>query len=382
MRRGRDVREGLQRMAIKTLWYLSLADGHYPWCEDGLYPVDFDRYRQLAQAIEDGGFHGAMVATWPNDPFVSAAMAASCTRRMKFLVAVYSRMTPPKLLAQQALTFDALAGGRLLLNLINGRDNIMRSYGITTSHADRYRLGVDYWRKFELSYRQGSTSHFPNTPLRIAAQQPMGVERWGTGDSPAGVAHCAEVVDVYLTMMREQAVVTQRFATANAEAAAHGRRFSGLGALASVVVRPAESTALEDFYRLFVDTGVDTLREKLNEAIVRCSAGRLDFNTFQAPDARRQGWLDSLRRGQLPTLAALRLDDHLYAGMTAWSSLDVFGSGSSAAYLVGNADGITSTVRRYHDQAGLSALILSGWPLMQEAQATARWLVPRLAEIE
>lgn len=369
-------------MAIKTLWYLSLADGQYPWIEGSLKPVDFDRYRQLAQVIDDGGFYGAMVATWPNDPFVSAAMAATYTRRMKFLVAVYSRMTPPKLLAQQALTFDALAGGRLLLNLINGRDNIMQSYGITTSHADRYKLGVDYWRKFEFSYRQGSSSHFPNTPLHIPAPQAMGVERWGTGDSQAGVAHCGEVVDVYLTMLREPAVVAQRFARANTEAAARGRRFTGLGALASVMVRPTETAALDDFYSLFETTGVDTLREKLNEAIVRRSAGQFDFTTFMAPDARRQSWLDSLRRGVLPTLEALRLDDHLYAGLTAWSSLDVFGSGSSAAYLVGDPDGITATVRRYHDEAGLSALILSGWPLIEEAQATALWLLPRLAEIQ
>ena len=52
-------------MAIKTLWYLNLADGDYPWIEGGLYPVDFDRYRRLAETIDEGGFFGALVATWP-----------------------------------------------------------------------------------------------------------------------------------------------------------------------------------------------------------------------------------------------------------------------------------------------------------------------------
>ncbi len=114
---------------MKVLWYLNLADGKYPWIENGLYPVDFDRYRRLAETIDRGGFYGALVATWPNDPFLSASFAASYTKRMRFLVAVYARMTPAKLLAQQALTFDAFTGGRLLLNLINGRDNIMATYG-------------------------------------------------------------------------------------------------------------------------------------------------------------------------------------------------------------------------------------------------------------
>jgi hypothetical protein len=34
---------------MKVLWYLNLADGKYPWIENGLYPVDFDRYRRLAE---------------------------------------------------------------------------------------------------------------------------------------------------------------------------------------------------------------------------------------------------------------------------------------------------------------------------------------------
>ena len=52
-------------MAIKALWYLSMADGHYPWMEDGIYPVDFDRYRRLAETIDQGGF---MARWWPHGP--------------------------------------------------------------------------------------------------------------------------------------------------------------------------------------------------------------------------------------------------------------------------------------------------------------------------
>jgi alkanesulfonate monooxygenase len=104
-----------------------------------------------------------LVATWPNDPFISASFAGSCTERMRFLVAVYARMTPAKLLAQQALTFDTFTGGRLLMNLINGRDNIMETYGVTTSHDDRYVLGEAYWREFHRCYAAGSLS---NSPIR------------------------------------------------------------------------------------------------------------------------------------------------------------------------------------------------------------------------
>jgi alkanesulfonate monooxygenase len=189
-------------MALKTFWYLNLADGNYPWIEGGLYPVDFARYRRLAETIDRGGFYGALVATWPNDPFISASFAASYTEHMRFLVAAYARMTPAKLLSQQALTFDAFTGGRLLLNLINGRDNIMGTYGVTTSHDDRYALGEAYWREFHCHYAAGNSSNFPNTPLVIPPSRSGTVPLWGAGDSPAGLSHAGKIVDGYLTMLR------------------------------------------------------------------------------------------------------------------------------------------------------------------------------------
>lgn len=365
-------------MSMKVLWYLSFADGNYPWCADGLLPIDSERYLHLAQAIEDAGFYGAMIATWPNDPLVSAAYVASHTRRIKLLVACYARMTPPKLLAQQMLTFDKLSSGRLLVNLINGRDNIMRAYGITTAHAERYSLGIDYWRKFCFSYKQGAQSWFPNTPLVLEPVSPGGVQLWGTGDSPAGVAHTAELADVYLTMMREAKVIGPKFALASAAAAAHGRQFTDLGVLASVLVRETQAQALDAFYAMFEITGAQDLAAKVNETIVRRTAGRQDLSTFEAPDAQRNGWLDRLRHGQLPSLESLRLEGHLFAGITAWSTLDVFGTGSSAAYFVGDGSQIAEQIRGYQSAFNLSALVLSAWPLIEEAKNTARWLLPYL----
>ncbi|MEB0203972.1 LLM class flavin-dependent oxidoreductase [Pseudomonas sp. CCC3.1] len=366
-------------MPLKVLWYLSFADGAYPWCPGGLYPIDFDRYRTLAQTIERGGFYGAHVATWPNDPFISASFAASYTQHLKFLISFYSRMVPAKLLAQQALTFDQLTQGRLLLNLVNGRDNIMQGYGITTSHADRYTLGIDYWRKFAFSYAQGSKTYFPNTPLDIQPQQKNGVELWGTGDSSAGVAHAGELVNVYLTMLREVDVVAEKFKKAQHAAHTAKRDLSGLGTLASIVIRPTEADALAHFYSIFETTGVEVLREKINESIVRRSGAKFDFLNFVAPDAKRNTWLARLRQRQLPTLEELRLEGNVYAGITAWSTLDVFGTGSSSAYIVGAPDSIVSTLNTYQQKAGLSVLSLSGWPLQEEAEHVAELLLPRLA---
>jgi alkanesulfonate monooxygenase len=368
-------------MALKALWYLNLADGDYPWIDGNLYPVDLQRYIRLAQTIDRGGFYGALVATWPNDPFVSASFAASYTSQMRFLVAAYARMTPAKLLAQQALTFDAFTGGRLLLNLINGRDNIMETYGVSTTQDDRYKLGEAYWREFHAHYRAGNPTNFPNTPLVISPTQTAGITLWGAGDSEAGLVHAGAIVDVYLTMMRVKAVIGGKFEQARASASKQGRVFQDFGALASVVVRPTRGAAEAHFGALFERTGAATIVAKLEQAVRRRTKGAHTLSTFPAPDERRRQWISSLLSGRLPSLEELRIEGRLYAGITAWSPLDIFDAGSSAVYFVGDPEDVASELKAYHDEAGLSAIILSGWPLIEEAETTAKLLLPRLAEI-
>ncbi|TDV72549.1 LLM class flavin-dependent oxidoreductase [Pseudomonas sp. LP_7_YM] len=368
-------------MAIKALWYLSMADGNYPWMADGFFGVDLQRYRQLAQTIDQGGFYGALVATWPNDPLVSATAVAGATQRMKFLVAEYAAMTPPKLLAEQALTFEAYFGDRLMFNHINGRDERARTYAITTGADDRYQLGEEYWREFQAAYLAGNPSLFPNTRFSLEPQQPRGVPLWGTGESAAGVEHAGKVVDVYLLMLREVNAMSEKFSQAVASASTQGRRFDDLGALASVTVRPTEAEALKHFYRIFEHTGVELIKAKLEAVITRRTKGEHTLATYTPADPQRLEWVNHLRQNRLPPLDSLRLEHNLYAGMTAWSSLDIFGTGSSAAYLVGSPDGIARNVELYHQRSGLSALILSGWPLIDEANHVANLLLPRLAEI-
>ena len=69
-------------------------------------------------------------------------------------------------------------------------------------------------------------------------------------------------------------------------------------------------------------------------------------------------------------------------GVTAWSPLDIFDTGSSAVYFVDDPEGIADNVKTYRDEAKLSALVLSGWPLIDEAETVSRLLLPRLDEIQ
>lgn len=368
-------------MGVKTFWYLTQADGDYPWSPGGLFPVDGARQIELAKTIDDGGFEGALVATWPNDPFISATWAAAHTVRMKFLVAVYANMTPARLLAEKALTFDAFSGGRLLINSVNGRENILTKYDMNVPHDDRYELGEQYWADFRRIYAEGTESNFPNTPLRIDAPAGHQVPLRGTGDSPAGLANSGKVLDTYLAMLRETSFIEDKFSAARAAAEAAGREFTDFGALTGVIVRPTKAQAHDRFRSLFEKTGVEQIAHVLDNAVRRRTQGKQDLKTFTARDAQRQGWADKIASGRLPEPEELYVGDGLYAGITAWSPLDIFGTGSSAVYYVGDPDSITDSVRTLRGRTGLTALILAGWPLIEEAKWVAEHLVPRFDEL-
>lgn len=368
-------------MAIKPLWYLSTADGHYPWMEEGFFPVDFQRYKKLAQTIDQGGFFGALVATWPNDPLTSASSVAGFTENMKFLVAEYAGLTPAKLLAEQALTFEKFHGSRLLFNHINGTPQRIGTYGVTLTPETRYELGENYWKEFQEHYNKGNKSLFPNTDFTIEPTTPNGIPLWGTGDSAAGIEHAGKVVNTYLLMIRERARVKDQFDRAVASAQRQGRTYDDLGALTSVTVRLSQQEAEQQFYQIFEKTGAEQLKHKLDVSIKRKTNGEQGIDNFTAPDAQRQEWVNYIRKGQLPPLESLRLEENLFAGMSAWSSLDIFGFASSAAYLVGNPENIATQVEKYHKETGLTALIMSGWPLIEEAEYTAQLLLPLLKDI-
>ena len=77
---------------------------------------------QIARSAEQLGFEGALTPTgaWCEDAWLSTAMLAEVTQRLKFLVAFRPGLVSPTLAAQMASTFQRLSGQRLLLNVVTG----------------------------------------------------------------------------------------------------------------------------------------------------------------------------------------------------------------------------------------------------------------------
>jgi alkanesulfonate monooxygenase len=393
-------------MGTKVLWYLKHVDGPFPWSAAGRYDSDFERLVRTAQALDQSGFYGALHGTSTSDPLVTTAALAARTTRLRFLIPIYPELTNPRLLAKQALTFDQISGGRLLVNIVNGQDPQLRPYGMRVEHDDRYTLSADYWRLFTAFY-EGGEGVYDDTyldtrgrtgeatqvgsPIRAdhLADLPFGpfqhphVPLWGAGASPAGQDHAGQVVEVYLAFLRGFDAVRDQVVAAHAAARRHGRAYQGVGVHGSAIVRRTERQAKDAFYEGIEAVGAEQFAADADARIRRQTGGRHDLTTFVAPDARRQGWIDALRGGRLPTLEQLELEPGLYAGLTEFVPVLDFAGTGAASYLVGSGEQVARRLRRFRDEIpGVDRFILSGWPLEVEALNVADQLFPYIDDLE
>src|SRR5690606_3042988 len=115
------------------------------------------------------------------------------------LIPIYPGVTPPSLLAQQALTFDDYSGGRLLFNLVNGTDKTLARYGVDVEHDERYEMSAEYWKLFKRLYKGENVTHRGkyfnisgrDSNVLLSSNLPLGpvqspcIPLWGAGASPA-----------------------------------------------------------------------------------------------------------------------------------------------------------------------------------------------------
>src|ERR687893_1305296 len=105
----------------------------------GVRPMTIGYLGQIARSAEQLGFVGALTPTgaWCEDAWLSTAMLAEVTERLKFLVAFRPGLLSPTLAAQMAATYQRLSGGRLLLNVVTGGDSAeQRRFGDHLGHDE------------------------------------------------------------------------------------------------------------------------------------------------------------------------------------------------------------------------------------------------------
>ncbi|BCQ45265.1 hypothetical protein ERHA55_27920 [Erwinia rhapontici] len=129
---------------MEIYWYLTAPDGPQPWTASGSRKIDYAWFQEVAQAVDNLGFTGALLATGAHDPWIVGASLIPLTQRMKFLIAIQPGLVSPTLLAKMAVTFNQFSQGRVLLNVVSGDKNTLGAYGLHLEHDQRYQLSDEF----------------------------------------------------------------------------------------------------------------------------------------------------------------------------------------------------------------------------------------------
>ncbi|QFS50050.1 FMNH2-dependent alkanesulfonate monooxygenase [Nostoc sphaeroides] len=347
---------------MQLLWFIPThGEGRYLGTAIGGRAVNFDYWRQIAQAVDHLGFAGALLPTGRSceDAWVLASTLVTHTKRMKFLVAIRPGLMSPGVAARMAATFDRISGGRLLINVVTGGDPVeLAGDGLHLSHDDRYRLTDEFlavWREIaagETADFQGDYLNIQSGKLLFPTIQKPHPPLWFGGSSPIAQEIAAKHVDVYLTWGEPPEQVAQKIASVRRLAAAQGRTLH-FGIRLHVIVRETESQAWDAANNLirYVD---DSAIAKTQQAYARM-------------DSEGQRRMKELHNG---SREALEISPNLWAGI----GLVRGGAGTA---LVGDPDTVAQRMLEYQE-IGIDTFIFSGYPHLEEAYRVAELLFPRL----
>jgi alkanesulfonate monooxygenase len=347
---------------MQLLWFIPThGDGRYLGTATGGRAVSFPYLRQIAQAVDDLGYTGALLPTGRSceDAWIVASTLASLTRQMYFLVAIRPGLVLPGVAARMAATFDRLSGGRLLINVVTGGDPVeLAGDGLHLSHDQRYELTDEFltlWRAIASGEQidfVGDYFNFEGAKLLFPPIQKPYPPLWFGGSSPIAQQVAAKHVDVYLTWGEPPQQVAEKIAAVRRLAQIQGRTLR-FGIRLHVIVRETESEAW--------DAANQLIRYVDEEAIATAQ------KAYARMDSEGQRRMTQLHQG---SREALQISPNLWAGV----GLVRGGAGTA---LVGNPDTVAERMLEYAS-LGIDTFILSGYPHLEEAYRVAELLFPRL----
>ena len=353
---------------MKLLWFIPThGDGRYLGTSYGGRPLDFGYLKQIACAVDDLGFYGALLPTGRSceDAWVTAAALFPETRRMRFLVAFRPGLISPTLAARMTTTFDRLSNGRLLVNMVTSGDPVeLAGDGVFLEHDQRYEITDEFLQIWRALVSGTGEVNFAGKHLQVRGaknlfrgiQEPYPALYIG-GSSSAGIEVAAKHTDHYLTWGEPPAQVAKKIETVRTEAARYGRSIR-FGIRLHVIVRDSDDAAWRD---------AEALISHLSDQTVRAAQ-----QTLARHDSISQQRMLALQKlnGTRRTRGVLEVSPNL------WTGVGLVRGGAGTA-LVGNAETVAARMLEYRE-LGIETFILSGYPHLEEAFRVAELLFDRL----
>lgn len=323
---------------------------------------NFAHCSSIATLADSRGFGNILLPTsymvgQEGIPF--AAALAGITRQMNLLLAVRTGEIHPPMLARHIATLDHILEGRLTINIINSD-----LPGLREDPEIRYQRCAEVIEILQQAWTKDEIEHkgkiYPNLHLTTDPVKPYqqngGPLLYFGGTSPGSRELCATYCDVFLMWPETEENIYATMQDMSNRAAANNRLID-FGLRIHIIVRETEQEARE--YARHIMSRFDELTLNLKN---------------RAQDAQSEGVKrqDALRNEKAD--AADFVEPHL------WMGIGRARSGCGGA-LVGTPDQIISKLNRYMDM-GIRSFILSGYPLMEEAQLVADYILPKLEMVQ
>jgi alkanesulfonate monooxygenase len=313
---------------------------------------------QIARSAEQLGFAGALTPTssWCEDAWIMTAGLTQVTESFKFLVALRPGFTSPTLAAQMAATYQRISGGRLLLNIVTGGDDVeQRRFGDHLDKAGRYRRAAEFlhivrelWDGRPVDF----TGEFYDIQGGVIVPAPVRPDIYLGGSSPQALDVAAWHADVYLTWGEPPGAVAEKLDRVRDRARAAGRDLR-FGIRLHVIARDTAAEAWAQAQRLL--DGLDPAAIERAQAIQRSSGSEGQRRMLALHGGRTDG---------------LEVSPNLWAGV----GLVRGGAGTA---LVGSHNEVADRIAEYY-HLGIEEFILSGYPHLEEAYQVGEGVLPVL----
>jgi alkanesulfonate monooxygenase len=343
-------------------WFIPThGDGRFLSSSEQARPTSLGYLSSVAQAVDTLGYSGALLPIGRSceDAWITAAMLAALTKRMRFLVALRPGGISPTIAARMASTLDRLADGRIAINAVTGADrHEMQGDGVYLPHDERYELTNEFlevWRGVLSGNKVSFHGKHINTDEAELLFRPITKPHppiYFGGSSDAALSIAAKHADVYLSFGEPLEQAQEKIERVRQLAAQEGRKIR-FGIRFHVIVRDTETEAWE---------AANTLISKVTPSDI--AKAQANLKRYESVGQQR---MQALHDGDP---SRLLLAPNLWAGIGLVR-------GYAGTALVGDGDAVAKRILEYIN-IGFDTFIFSGYPHLEEAYRFADLVFPRL----